>query len=94
MKTKTGPPPLIMNFEAMEQSDVPNGRNGKHKEFITKILQDLAQLEEGQALKIPMEALPFSKDKTRSALNRATRKLGIEVATSSDSDHLYVWKTA
>ena len=32
-----------MNFKAMAQADVPQGRNGKHKDIVTKILSDLAQ---------------------------------------------------
>jgi hypothetical protein len=30
-------------------------------------------------------------EKVRSALNRATRKAGSNVATASDADFLYVW---
>ena len=33
-----------MNFNTMEQSEVPQGRNGKHKEIVTRILSDLDQL--------------------------------------------------
>jgi hypothetical protein len=36
--------------------------------------------------------LPDSKENIRSALNRATNQRGIEVATSSDEEHLYVWR--
>ena len=33
-----------MNFKEMPQADVPQGRNGKHKEIVTMILSDLAQV--------------------------------------------------
>jgi hypothetical protein len=56
------------------------------------LLSDIERLGSGTALKIPLSALPDSKENIRSALNRATRQKGIEVATSSDADHLYVWK--
>ena len=46
------------------------------------------------ALKIPLSALPDSKENIRSALNRATRHRGIELSTSSDSEFLYVWIAA
>ena len=46
----------------------------------------------GSALKVPLADLPDSKENIRSALNRATRQRGIEVATSSDAEYLYVWK--
>ncbi len=80
-----------MNFKGMLQSDVPQGRNGKHKEIVTKILSDLDQVEEGVALKVPLADLTDSKEKVRSALNRATRKGSRNVATASDGTFLYVW---
>ena len=80
-----------MNFKAMLQLDVPQGRNGKHKKIVTQILSDLAQLQKGAALKVPLADLAESKEKVRSALNRATRKSGRDVATASDDTFLYVW---
>ena len=80
-----------MNFKAMQQADVPQGRNGKHKEIVLKILSDLDQIEQGVALKIPLAQLVDGKEKVRSALNRATRKDGRSVATASDDTFLYVW---
>ena len=80
-----------MNFKAMRQADVPHARNGKHKEIVTKILSDLDQIEKGTALKVPLAQLTESKEKVRSALNRATRKRGHNVATASDDTFLYVW---
>lgn len=82
---------IPMNFKGMLQADVPNGRNGKHKQIVTKILSDLDQVENGIALKVPLSALTESKEKVRSALNRATRKNGRTVATASDDVFLYVW---
>jgi hypothetical protein len=80
-----------MNFKGMLQADVPNGRNGKHKQIVTRILSDLDQVQKGVALKVPLSALAESKEKVRSALNRATRKSGRNVATASDDVFLYVW---
>jgi hypothetical protein len=85
---------VSMNFRTVQQADVPQGRNGKHKQIITKILSDLAQIENGIALKVPLAGLPESKEKVRSALNRATRKAGSNVATASDDNFLYVWNEA
>ena len=87
LSTKKNP----MNFKSMAQSDVPQGRNGKHKEIVTKILSDLDQLRKGVALKVPLAQLAESKENVRSALNRATRKSGRNVATASDGTFLYVW---
>jgi hypothetical protein len=80
-----------MNFKSMPQVDVPQGRNGKHKAIVSKILSDLEQVQEGVALKVPLAQLTDSKEKVRSALNRATRKGGRHVATASDGTFLYVW---
>ena len=85
------PKPVPMNFKPMQQTDVPQGRNGKHKLIVTKILSDLARIEKGIALKVPLAALAQSKENVRSALNRATRKKGQKVATASDDAFLYVW---
>jgi hypothetical protein len=82
-----------MKFQSMSQDDIPKGRNGKHKEVISQLLNDLSQLELGRALKVPLSELPDSKENIRSALNRAARGKGLNVATSSDSDYLYVWKS-
>jgi hypothetical protein len=82
---------IPMNFKTMPQGDVPQGRNGKHKQVVTRILSDLDQLKKGIALKVPLAALAESKEKVRAALNRATRKAGRHVATASDDDYLYVW---
>lgn len=50
-----------------------------------------AVLRDGAALKVPLADLAESKEKVRSALNRATRKEGRKVATAADASFLYVW---
>jgi hypothetical protein len=80
-------------FESISQLDVPRGRDGKHKQIVLQLLSDIERLEPGTALKVPLSALPDSKENIRSALNRATNQRGIQVATSSDADYLYIWKT-
>jgi len=80
-----------MHFKTMVQSDVPQGRHGKHKPIVTIILKDLDGLKAGSAIKIPLAELVESKAKVRSALNRATRKAGRKVATATDTTFLYVW---
>jgi hypothetical protein len=82
---------VAMNFKAMQQSEVPQGRNGKHKVIVSKILSDLDQIDEGVALKVPLAQLTASKEQVRSALNRATRKSRRQVATATDETFLYVW---
>ena len=80
-----------MNFKTMEQEDVPQGRHGKHREIVTRILSDLDQIQPGVALKVPLADLAETKEKVRSALNRATRKAARRVATATDATFLYIW---
>ena len=82
---------INMKFESVLQMDVPKGRDGKHKKIVTQLLAEIEQLAPGSALKVPLSALPDSKENIRAALNRATRQRGLEVATSSDETHLYIW---
>ena len=92
MATKEESEAPASKYQSIRQVDVPKGRDGKHKRIVTQLLSDVEQLEPGQALKVPLAALPDSKENIRSALNRATRQKGLEVATSSDADHLYIWR--
>ncbi len=51
----------------------------------------LAQVQPGSAIKVPLADLKESKEKVRSAVNRASRKSGRSVVTASDDDYLYLW---
>jgi hypothetical protein len=78
-------------FHTTVAAAVPHSRNGRHKSIVTDILADLAQLKPGHAVKVPLLELDDTKEKVRSALNRATRKAQLQVATASDAEFLYVW---
>ena len=78
-------------FSVTDQKNVPTGRNGKHKEIVTHIMDDLKELPKGKALKIPLVDLPDNKVNIRSALSRATRKLNKPIGTAADNEFLYVW---
>lgn len=82
-----------MKFESMPQANVPKGRDGKHKHIVELLLNDISQLKQSSALKIPLSELPDTKENVRAALSRASRQKGIDIATSSDNEFLYVWKT-
>ena len=81
-----------LQFQAIQQDQVPRGRDGKHKRTVSLLLGELHRLKPGSALKVPLSSLPGGKANIRAALNRATRQQGIQVATSSDADNLYIWK--
>jgi hypothetical protein len=89
-RKKTAP----MHFKTIVQADVPQGRNGKHKLIVSTILKDLDRLEANSALKVPLSELAESKERVRSALNRATRKAARKVATATDATFLYVWNVS
>lgn len=80
-----------MNFKTMSQTDVPQGRKGKHNQIVHRIFSDLDQLPAGVALKVPLAELKQTKENVRSALNRAVHKGNRKVATASDANFLYVW---
>jgi len=82
-----------MRFASVLQTDIPKGRDGKHKKIITQLLNDIAQLKEGSALKIPLSELPDTKENIRSALSRAATQQTLQIATSSNDEFLFVWKT-
>jgi len=83
---------LPARFQSISKDDVPKGRDGKHKSIILELMEALENLRSGAALKVPLANLPDSKENIRAALSRATRQKNIEVATSSDAEHLYIWK--
>jgi len=82
------------HYAAVNRSEVPQGRKGKHRKAVTDILADLSKLNAQQAVKIPLSSLNGEKmQNLRSALNRVTREKNIPVVTSSDEKFLYVWRS-
>src|SRR5579864_6217787 len=81
------------HYAAVDRSDVPQGRKGKHRKAVSDILADLTKLKAQQAVRIPLSSLKGEKmQNLRSALNRVTREKNIPVETSSDEKYLYVWR--
>jgi hypothetical protein len=80
------------HFAAVESSAVPRGRKGKHRTMVARILEDLGNRGEDQAVRVPLSSLDGEKiQNLRSALNRASRIKKLPIATSSDEKYLYVW---
>lgn len=81
------------HYTAVNRSEVPQGRKGKHRKAVGDILADLSKLKTQQAVKIPLSSLNGEKmQNLRSALSRVTREKNIPVETSSDEKYLYVWR--
>jgi hypothetical protein len=82
-----------LNYATVPLAQLPKGRKGKHFKLVNDILADLALLPAGSALKVPFSRLKGEKlTNVRSAINRATRSQGLNVTTSTDQSHIYIWK--
>jgi hypothetical protein len=60
---------------------------------ITVLLDDILRLKPGAALKVRLAELPDSKENIRSALSRAAAQRKLKIATSSNREHLFIWRT-
>jgi len=85
-------PAFKATFEIMQQIDVPQGRNGKHRKIVTAILADVEELKDGAAVKVPLRVLGDTKENVRAALSRESKKRKMIIATAADAEHLYVWR--
>ena len=85
--------PVPVPFQQVLQVDVPKGRDGKHKRIVMRLMDDVAKLSSGSALKVPIAQLPDTKENIRAALSRAARQAKLNIATSSNGDYLFIWKT-
>lgn len=82
-----------VNFDTLSQVDLPHGRKGKHHQLILQVLEDLEQLEDGRAIKVPLGDFEGTVADIRSAILRATKKKNLKISTSSDDNFFYLWKT-
>ena len=85
--------PESLNFESILQADVPQGREGKHKLIVAQLIKEVRKLVPGSALKVPLAQLPDTKENIRAALSRGARLSDLAIATSSNEEFLYVWRT-
>jgi hypothetical protein len=80
------------DFETIPTSQVPHGRKGKHNALVSQIMSNLLTIQAGNALKIPILDLRKQKvENVRAAVNRAGKKVNLQVATSCDDYFFYVW---
>lgn len=81
-----------LNFDAIDATQVPRDRKGKHNSLMTKILEDLQRINPAMALRIPRAALGSQKvANVRAALTREIKKTDLVIGTSVDDDYFYVW---
>ena len=84
---------LRANYETVSVDELRKTRRGKHHEFVTGVMADLALLKEGSAIKIPLKDVDGeSVVNLRAAVTRATAAKGVKISTSSDENYFYIWR--
>ena len=74
-------------------SSVKGRRRGKHHSLVEGVILDLEVLPSGQAIKVPLSGINgVTLADLRSAVHRATVAKKLNVETSSDNEHFYIWK--
>jgi hypothetical protein len=82
-----------MKYRQVEVSGLKRGRQGKHHQLVQGIVQELATLQPGSALEIPLADVGgVGLANLRSAVHRAAASNGVEIETIADGGKFYVWK--
>jgi hypothetical protein len=79
-----------LGVEKVPLSSLRRKRRSKHHELMQQILTELIALPSESALKVPL-GKASAKD-LRSAVVRAASSKSIDISSTSDGSHLYVWK--
>ena len=80
------------DFNRIRLADLRQGRQGKHHDIVVPIVEEIATVPDGEALEIPLNAVDIPLANLRSALVKAAASRGLNVATYSDENTLYVWR--
>lgn len=82
------------NYGRTLVAQLKKSRKGKHHNLLLKIVEDLHKSQSGFAVTVPLRSIDgVSVLNLRSAIARAASKAEIRIATSSDDENFYVWKT-
>jgi hypothetical protein len=85
----------VSKYRQVEITDLKTGRRGKHHDLVEGIVQELATLQAGSALEIPLADVGgVGLANLRSAVHRAATSRGLEIETVADEGNFYVWKAS
>jgi hypothetical protein len=92
-KTKSQRPEA--KYRQVEIADLKTGRHGKHHDLVQGIVQELATLQRGSALEIPLsEVGGVGLANLRSAVHRAAASNGLNIETVAADGKFYVWSAS
>src|SRR6266849_11019231 len=90
---KNRTPLAVARYRQVDITSLKRGRKGKHHDLVLGIVEELATLEAGAALEIPLSNVGgVGLANLRSAVHRATASKGVEIETVADDGKFYVWK--
>lgn len=79
-------------YRQVEIAGLKTGRHGKHHHLVQGIVQELATLQPGSALEIPLADVGgVGLANLRSAVHRAAASSGLNIETVADDGKFYVW---
>lgn len=82
------------NYGRVPIGNLKQSRRGKHHELLKRVMEDLRNATTGYAVRVPLaDTEGVSVLNLRSAIVRAAAKEKINIATSSDDENFYVWKS-
>jgi hypothetical protein len=89
-KTKSQRP--AAKYRQVAIANLKTGRHGKHHDLVQGIVQELAMLQPGSALEIPLSDVGgVGLANLRSAVHRAAASNGLSIETVADDGKFYVW---
>ena len=83
-----------LKYRQVKVESLDKSRRGKHFYLVLGIVQELKTLPLSSAMKIPLREVRIGLANLRSAVHRASTSHGLEIATSTDENHFYVWRKA
>jgi len=85
--------PPGFKYRQVDRASLKTGRRGKHHDLVEGIVAELATLQPGSALEIPLDSVGgVGLANLRSAVHRAASSRGLQIETVADEGNFYVWR--